>query len=152
MSLRLRVAAIVVHEERVLLVSTNRGRPGYLVPPGGGVEHDESLADAVTREVAEETGLTARPGNLLAYRELHTPRGLTVELYFSAQLGLAPSVVSTEGRAIRWVPLGELAELPHYPEQLVELCARAAEPTAGAIFLGGADMSHESEKEPPHRE
>ena len=143
MSIRLRVAAIVVHEQCVLLVSTKRGRPGYLVPPGGGVERDEPLAEAVAREVAEEAGLTVRVGGLLAYRELRTTRGRALELYFGARLDHAPVVVSTEDRAVRWVPLGELGQLPHFPERLAELCALAQAPAAGAVFLGSADLLDE---------
>ena len=147
MPTRLRVAAIIVQDARVLLVSTKRGRPGYLVPPGGGVEHGESLAAAVVREVAEEAGLTVAPGRLLAYRELWTDKGLTVELYFAARLAPGSSPASEEERTVRWLPLAELAAVPHYPERLAELCARAADPRAGAEFLGSADLRDSGEKE-----
>jgi 8-oxo-dGTP diphosphatase len=44
---------------RVLLVrlSADALEPGQWLPPGGGVEHGEHPADAVVREIAEETGL-----------------------------------------------------------------------------------------------
>jgi ADP-ribose pyrophosphatase YjhB (NUDIX family) len=44
---------------RVLLVrlSERALEPGHWLPPGGGIEHGEHPADAVVREIAEETGL-----------------------------------------------------------------------------------------------
>jgi mutator protein MutT len=56
------VGAVVVHEGRVLLVK--RGKEplkGRWLVPGGTVELGETLLEAVVREVAEETGLTVRP-------------------------------------------------------------------------------------------
>jgi len=147
--MRVRAAAIVVDDEgRVLLVSTKRGRPGYLVPPGGGVEKGESLAEAVARELREEAGLVVRPGPLLAYRELLTERGVTLELYFAARLAspAAPPEATTEGRDVRWVALDVLATVPHYPEQLAALARQARAGAAGAVFLGQADLRPTAER------
>jgi len=140
--MRVRVAAIVVHEGRVLLVSTKRGKPGYLVPPGGGVEAGEGLAEAVEREVREEAGLAVRAGNLLAYRELRMSRGLALELYLSACLdpGEAPPDEPAEERDVLWVALDELPGQPHFPGQLAELARLSASGEDGAPFLGTADL------------
>ncbi len=56
------VAAILMREGRVLLVRRNID-PGYGLwgLPGGFVELDETLEQAVTREVEEETGLLCEP-------------------------------------------------------------------------------------------
>lgn len=64
------VGAIVFHSDRVLLVQ--RGREpakGKWSLPGGLVEVGESLERAVRREVAEETGLDVRVGNLVTVLE-----------------------------------------------------------------------------------
>jgi len=56
---RLAAYALIVDEaERILLAWYNgsgRGEPGWTLP-GGGVEYDESVEQAVIREVLEETG------------------------------------------------------------------------------------------------
>ena len=60
------VGGVVVHEGRVLLI--RRGKQplyGRWVVPGGTVELGESLADALVREMREETGLEVEPFELL---------------------------------------------------------------------------------------
>ncbi|MET8561219.1 bifunctional class I SAM-dependent methyltransferase/NUDIX hydrolase [Streptomyces flaveolus] len=55
------VGAILLNEQGVLL---GRHRRGTLELPGGTVEAGESFEAAVIRELGEETGLTARPGDV----------------------------------------------------------------------------------------
>lgn len=50
----LRAAAIIIHGGRILLCKNDSHTCHYL--PGGGIESGESSADAVTRELYEETG------------------------------------------------------------------------------------------------
>jgi ADP-ribose pyrophosphatase YjhB (NUDIX family) len=56
------VGALILERGRILLVE--RGREplrGYWSLPGGAVETGEKLAEAVSREVREETGLRVEP-------------------------------------------------------------------------------------------
>ncbi len=62
---RIRVAAVLLREGRVVLVKHRRGAEVYHLLPGGGVEMGETLEQALVREVAEETGLTCRVGRPL---------------------------------------------------------------------------------------
>ena len=58
----------VVHDERGRLLLVRRGHApsaGLWSVPGGRVEAGESEAEAVVREVAEETGLRVRPDRVL---------------------------------------------------------------------------------------
>ncbi len=59
------VYGIVVHEGKILLVKSRS--VGLLALPGGGVELGESLAEAVTREVQEETGIEVEVNNHLIH-------------------------------------------------------------------------------------
>jgi len=66
----LAVSAAIVRDRKVLIV--RRARPparGLYTLPGGGVEVGETLAEAVVREVREETALVVEPVALAGYRE-----------------------------------------------------------------------------------
>ena len=66
---RIRAAAIVVEGDSMLLVKHQGHGPedGYVwwVPPGGGVEGEESLEECARRETLEETGLSVKLGNIV---------------------------------------------------------------------------------------
>lgn len=68
-----RVGALVIVEDRVLLLRQERGGEDYWMLPGGGVRFGESLADAVRREVREEVGLDIAVGRPLALLESISP-------------------------------------------------------------------------------
>jgi 8-oxo-dGTP pyrophosphatase MutT (NUDIX family) len=66
---RQRATVIVEIDGKILLVE-NRG--GMLLLPGGGINADESLAQAAARELAEETGLLSDALQFLFSHESQT--------------------------------------------------------------------------------
>ncbi len=58
-----RVGGIALHEGRVLIHRDPADT--YWTPPGGRVEAGETAAEALKREMREETGFDVRPGRLL---------------------------------------------------------------------------------------
>jgi ADP-ribose pyrophosphatase YjhB (NUDIX family) len=68
---RIRSAAIIVKDDAVLLVKHKHPVNGFewWVPPGGGLEDDESIYDCAKRETYEETGLKVELGQILYLRE-----------------------------------------------------------------------------------
>jgi 8-oxo-dGTP diphosphatase len=54
---RIRVSAILLWKDRVLLCRHEKPDKEYWLLPGGGVNSGESLVDALHRELAEELGL-----------------------------------------------------------------------------------------------
>ena len=63
------VAGVVLHEGRVLLARHTYGAgKGMLIVPGGYIGRGESPEQAVTRELAEETGVAVKPVSVLGIR------------------------------------------------------------------------------------
>lgn len=125
---RLAAYAVLTREgsggtELLLTRISRRGHhAGSWTLPGGGVDHGESPADAVRREVQEETGLEVEVGALLGVHDVHfsgaAPTGRFedfhgVHLVFGATVDDhdAPlAVTEAEGTtdAIAWVPVLEV--------------------------------------------
>jgi 8-oxo-dGTP diphosphatase len=71
---RLAVRALILHEDRLLLVNAYPGgRSDLWCAPGGGVEVGASLHQNLQREVHEETGLTVTVGAPAMVNEFHDP-------------------------------------------------------------------------------
>ncbi len=86
---RLAVRALILHQDRLLLVNAYPGGMSDLwCAPGGGVDAGQSLPDNLAREVHEETGLTVAVGAPALVNEYHdTARGFhQVEVFFHCTL------------------------------------------------------------------
>lgn len=110
---------------RILLV--RRGRPpsaGTWSLPGGRVEEGESDAEAVAREMREETGLRVTVGVLVGRVERAGPGGQTYDIYdYGARVAGGRLAAGDDASDARWVTLAELRELPTSPG-LVETLTR----------------------------
>lgn len=74
MPIRLATRAIIVRDDRLLLVNAFPGGISDLwCAPGGGAEVGASLPDNLIREVHEETGLTISVGAPCLINEFHNP-------------------------------------------------------------------------------
>lgn len=107
------MGGVVVHDGRLLLVRRGRGAGiGLWSVPGGRVKWGEPLADAVVREVAEETGLAVVPSGWLGWVERIDEAHHFVIHDFLAHLadGSRPDEARAgdDASAVRWVALEEL--------------------------------------------
>jgi 8-oxo-dGTP diphosphatase len=110
------VSAVVVDDERLLLVRRGRGRAqGEWAVPGGRVQGGELLAEAVVRELYEETGIEGVCGNLIGVVELLADDGdgphQVVLAHFVTLMEAADPVAGDDAAEARWVPLADVAEL-----------------------------------------
>lgn len=109
------VGAVVVHDDRLLLIRRGR-RParGEWSVPGGRVEAGELLAEAVVRELREETGLEGVCGHLIGVVERFTD-GQHFVILDHAVTVLDPAtepVAGDDASEVAWVELHSLAEWP----------------------------------------
>lgn len=108
------VSAVVVDDERLLLVRRGRGRAqGSWSVPGGGVQEGEALVEAVVRELAEETGVEGVCGPLLGVTELVDRDGphQVVLAYEVTLLEAAEPTAGDDAAEARWVPLTDVVDL-----------------------------------------
>jgi ADP-ribose pyrophosphatase YjhB (NUDIX family) len=119
------VGAFIFDGPRVLVIQ--RGTPpgaGLWSVPGGKLEANETLAQAVAREVREETGLVVEVGPLACVVErMGDDYHFVILDYLARQIGAALAPAS-DVRDARWVTDDELASLP-YTEGLLDVLARA---------------------------
>ena len=108
------VGGVVVNEKQELLVvaeqyhrSTN---PRFYKLPGGLVDPDEHIADAIVREIREETGVEAEFEALICFRHWHRARFRKSDIYFIARLKpLSHEITRAEGEIAEclWMPVQE---------------------------------------------
>ena len=123
--IRLAARAIILHDDRLLLVNAFKGRDDLWCAPGGGAEPHQSLPENLAREVFEETGLTVDVGAPCLVNEFHDPNGTfhQVEMFFRCTLMAGtldsawqdPEKIGTQRR---WVTGDELAALTVRPKSL----------------------------------
>lgn len=107
------VGAIAVDADQILLI--RRGQQpsrGYWSVPGGRVEAGETLAEAVVRELREETCLEGVCGSLLGWAERIGPgyHFVILDFWVTIMTGSEPRAGSDAAEAA-WVPLSEVADL-----------------------------------------
>ncbi|MFX0542517.1 NUDIX domain-containing protein [Roseovarius sp. S4756] len=129
MPIRLAARAVLIHEDRLLLVNAYPGAATDLwCAPGGGAEMHASLPDNLAREVYEETGLRIDVGAPCLVNEFHCPRrGFhQVELFFRCALvsgTLSDDWCDPEGIVTRrrWFTKDELASIRLKPDSLPDV-------------------------------
>jgi 8-oxo-dGTP diphosphatase len=104
---------------RLLLVqrANDPGR-GLWSVPGGRVEPGEDDAAAVVRELAEETGLVVRAGELLGVVELGAPGAAIVVHDYRCELVGGTLAAGDDASAAAWVTAAQLRTLPTTPRLL----------------------------------
>jgi ADP-ribose pyrophosphatase YjhB (NUDIX family) len=118
-------AFVFDREQRVLVIQ--RGTPpgeGLWSVPGGKLEGNETLAQAVAREVREETGLLVEVGPLACVVErMGDDYHFVILDYLARPIG-GTLAAASDVRDARWVSDVELAALPH-TDGLLDVLVRA---------------------------
>lgn len=127
----LAVSAAIIRDGKVLIVRRARKPAVALYTlPGGVVEAGETLAEAIMREVREETALTIEPVALAGHREviMRDAQGRAerhfVILSFAARWLAGEPVLNDELDDARWLAPADLAGL-ETTEGLAEIVSAA---------------------------
>ena len=129
----LAVSAAIIRDGKVLVVRRARQPAlGIFTLPGGGVETGETLMQAATREVREETSMDIEPVALAGHREaiVRDAQGRVerhfVILCFAARWLSGEPVLNEELDDARWLAPAALSSL-RTTEGLAEIVAAAIE-------------------------
>lgn len=116
------VGAICVRDGELLLIRRrNDPARGRWSLPGGRVEAGELLADALVREVREETGLQIAVGELAGILEVPQDTHYVILDYFATVEGSSTPLAADDATEARWVALGDVARMdltPRFVETL----------------------------------
>jgi 8-oxo-dGTP diphosphatase len=107
------VAALIVRDSRILICqrTEDQAMPLKWEFPGGKVEPDEDLKDALHRELDEELGIDAVIGRKVAAIQHTYASGAALELYFYRVDQFKREIQNRIFHDVRWV---DRKELPTY--------------------------------------
>lgn len=138
-TVRLSIRGVLLEDDKILLSRYVTDGKTWYVTPGGGLHHNEMIAEGVEREVLEETGYTVRSECLVGMREVisdrmptnHLPVGFhQVELFCRVKRNVDVPVKEPAERDkdqvdCVWMPIKELDQHTVYPKNLGEIIERA---------------------------
>lgn len=135
---RYRTGGIIIHNDKMLFVKCADDNYYYII--GGAVEHGETSAKCIEREILEEMGLKVKADRLAVVCENffkgHNGKvdGLdchTVEFYYRIDISDEDFVncnkITDNGEQLVWVPLDQISESVIKPncikERIKEICS-----------------------------
>jgi len=139
---RVRVAALMRMDDKIVTVRHRAGAAIYHLLPGGGVDYRETLENALLREIREETGLEAQIGDPILINDTIDPRGSRhlVNITFTAEItggSITDSPSDDRVEAVDLVDVDDLERLDMRPPLATAIreYLSSSEP-AGARYLG----------------
>ena len=111
-------------ENSILLIERKHAPyQGFYALPGGFVEEDETLEEAIARELREETNLVLN--NLKQFRAYsrpdRDPRGRTISVIFVSHIDAFPDAVAgDDASAVKWFSLNHLPQLAFDHGEIVD--------------------------------
>lgn len=138
---QVRVAALIVSGDQLLLVEHRKHGQRYWVLPGGRLQGSETLEAALRRELHEELKLEARVGSLVIVCESLAPDRHVVNLIFATEIGegVEPRLDAADPvlAGWQWVAVNRLPRMDFRPPIADAIRAVVDERFAGPVRVLG---------------
>ena len=122
---RVRVAALIIRESKILLAQHEKGGRCYWLLPGGGVEFGESVEEALHRELLEEAGLPIRVHDLLwvvdSIPDDHHRHVINLILNAEALSSEVTPQPDQVLRDVQWIDITSIPALEIFPDTKTEI-------------------------------
>ena len=133
-----RVRAVIVKEEKLLVIHRVKEGLEYWVFPGGGVEDSETLSEALRRECMEELGVIVEIGDVFMAKEFTANNIVSKEFFVKCEIisgelgsGKGPEYIPDSGYKgsynLEWIPVKELLRFAIKPEEVRDMILRKAQ-------------------------
>lgn len=137
--------AVIIREGKLAAIRLRDGAEEWYILPGGGQDAEESLPEAVHREVLEELGMKVACKELLFVIEgIHGEDFHRVDLVFACDyLQDAPDAAlcaDTNQVGVEWLDIAQLNHLPLYPSKLRRPIMNYAQGKPYQTYLGNEEM------------
>ena len=109
------VYAIIRNEKGEFLLlrrsENSHSNPGKWDLPGGKLDREEILEEAVVREVWEETGISIVPGEIAGYVTFELPEKRVIAIVYDGGYVIADVKLSYEHTEYSWISLDKILEM-----------------------------------------
>ncbi len=136
--------ALVIRDGKMAAIRIRDAGEEWYIMPGGGMEAEETLEEAVRREVLEELGLEVECGELLFVIEgVHGEAFHRVDLVFECRIvSEAPEAAAhrdTNQVGVDWLDISSLNKQPLYPSRLRRQIMNYYEGKLHRVYLGNEE-------------
>lgn len=142
--------ALIIKDGKMAAVKISDGDDVWYIMPGGGQESEETLQDAVCREISEELGIHVRCGELLFVIEgVHGESFHRVDFIFSCEyIDTIQNAVlheDTNQIGVAWLDIETLTSQPLYPSKLRRQIVRYFQGKPYQVYLGNEEIGDPEE-------